>query len=165
MTALPEGWTDFGVAAAGATAALAGLLIVAISVNVSEIIASKSAVHGARATIASLVLAIAVSLLMLPAPQTLLGLGIATIVLGLIASAIQISAIRAQWVAGEAGLTAGPRIAILALAAGQHLPFLVGGILLLVGVDTGLWWLVAGVVMVVVASLVDAWVLLIEVRR
>ena len=66
MTPLPEGWTDFGVAAAGATAALAGLLIVAISVNVKQIIASKSAVHGARATVASLVLAIGVSLLMLP---------------------------------------------------------------------------------------------------
>jgi modulator of FtsH protease len=165
MTPVPEGWTDFGVAAAGATAALAGLLIVAISVNVKQIIASKSAVHGARATVASLVLAIGVSLLMLPSAQTLLGLGIATLVLGIIASAIQVSAIRAQWTAHEAGLTTGPRIAILALAAAQHVPFLVGGVLLLFGVESAPWWLVVGVVMVVVASLVDAWVLLIEVRR
>jgi hypothetical protein len=32
-------------------------------------------------------------------------------------------------------------------------------------VESAPWWLVVGVVMVVVASLVDAWVLLIEVRR
>lgn len=165
MTPLPEGWTDFGVAAAGATAALAGLLIVAISVNVTEIIASKSAVHGARATIASLVLAIGVSLLMLPASQTLVGLGIATLVLALIASAIQVSAVRAQWTANEAALTAGPRLAILGLAIAQHVPFVVGGVLLLVGVASAPWWLVGGVVVVVIASLVDAWVLLIEVRR
>jgi hypothetical protein len=60
MDMLPEGWGEFGVAAAGATAALAGLLIVAISVNVKEILASRVLVHGARATIASLVLAIVV---------------------------------------------------------------------------------------------------------
>jgi modulator of FtsH protease len=102
---------------------------------------------------------------MLPSAQTLLGLGIATLVLGIIASAIQVSAIRAQWTAHEAGLTTGPRIAILALAAAQHVPFLVGGVLLLFGVESAPWWLVVGVVMVVVASLVDAWVLLIEVRR
>jgi hypothetical protein len=35
----------------------------------------------------------------------------------------------------------------------------------LFGQQTGLWGLVVGVVMVVIASMVNAWVLLIEVRR
>ena len=32
--AIPEGWTDFFVATAGAAAALAGLVIVAMTVNI-----------------------------------------------------------------------------------------------------------------------------------
>ena len=34
-----DGWSEFAVAAAGATAALAGLVIVGISVNIKEILA------------------------------------------------------------------------------------------------------------------------------
>ena len=37
-----EGWTDFNVAMVGATAALAGLLIVAMSVNIAEIMKSPT---------------------------------------------------------------------------------------------------------------------------
>jgi hypothetical protein len=40
---LPQGWGEFGVGASGATAALAGLLTVAISVNVKKILASRVA--------------------------------------------------------------------------------------------------------------------------
>ena len=56
-----DAWSEFNVAMVGATAALAGLVIVASSVNIAEII--KSATLSARlaAAIASLVLAIVVT--------------------------------------------------------------------------------------------------------
>ncbi|ACQ78437.1 conserved hypothetical protein [Beutenbergia cavernae DSM 12333] len=165
MGAIPEGWGEFGVAAAGATAALAGLLIVAMSVNVAEILATRAVVAGARSTIASLVLAIATSLLLLPPGMTLVGLGVATLVLTGVAIVIQVVGIAAQWTRASEGVTGPVRAFIVALAAVEHVPFLVGGILLVAGLDAGLWGIVAGMVAVVVVSMVNAWALLIEVRR
>jgi modulator of FtsH protease len=162
---LPEGWSDFAVAAAGSTAALAGLLVVAMSVNVAEIMGSRVTVAGARTTIASLVLAIAASLLILPAGQTRGGLGIPVLVLAVAASFVQVAAIRTQGHAETEGMTTGVRAVSIGLAAAEHVPFLVGGVLLVAGADAGLWWLVVGIVAVVVSSMVNAWVLLIEVRR
>ncbi len=162
---VPDGWTDFAVAAAGATAALAGLLIVAMSVNVTEIMAARAPIVGARSTIAWLVLAIAVSLLILPPGQTLLALGVIVCALTLVMAAIQVSSVVAQWGLSREGVTASVRATIVGLALGQLVPFVVGGILLLAGSEAGLWALLVGIVMVIIASMVNAWVLLIEVRR
>lgn len=162
---IPEGWTDFGVAAAGATAALAGLLIVAMSVNVAQILASKAIIQGARSMIASLVLAIAVSLLMLPSEQTLLAFGVETLLLTAIAAAVQLGSILSQWRSQDEGITSGVRAFIALLAFAQYAPFLVGSVLLIVGISSGLWGVIAGVVVVVIASMINGWVLLIEVRR
>ena len=51
------GWAEFSVATAGAGAALAGLVMVVISVNVREILASPSLPARAGAAVGSLVLA------------------------------------------------------------------------------------------------------------
>jgi modulator of FtsH protease len=165
MTAtLPEGWLEFGVAAAGATAALAGLLIVAMSVNVKQILASKALMHGARSTIASLVLAIVTSLLLLIPGQSLLLLGVETLVLTLPAVGIQVQSILTQSRTASEGITPSILAFIITFAVLQYAPFLVGGILLLAGVAAGVWLLAIGVVIIVIASLVNAWVLLLEVQ-
>lgn len=162
---VPEGWGEFGVAAAGATAALAGLLIVAISVNVKEIVASRALVHGARATIAWLVLAIVVSLLILPADQRLVLLGPETLVLTVPAVWIQVASIRTQRRLASEGVTGRVLTVIIVLACLQCLPFVIGGILLLFGIPSAIWGLFTGVVIVVIASMINAWVLLLEVQR
>jgi modulator of FtsH protease len=162
--ALPEGWLEFGVAAAGATAALAGLLIVAMSVNVKQILASKALMHGARSTIASLVLAIVTSLLLLIPGQSLLLLGVEALVITVPAVGIQLQSILTQSRTSAEGITPAVLAFIIAFAVLQYAPFLIGGILLLFGVAAGVWLLAAGVVIVVIASLVNAWVLLLEVQ-
>lgn len=165
MHTIPEGWGEFGVAAAGATAALAGLLIVAMSVNVAEILQTRALIAGARSTITSLVLAIATSLLLLPPGQTLAGLGWTTLALTAAATAIQVSAIAAQWHRVDEGVTGPVRAFIVGLAVVEHAPFVVGGVMLVAGTSAGLWGIVVGMVAVVVVSMVNAWALLIEVRR
>ena len=54
-----EAWSEFNVAMVGATAALAGLVIVAASVNIGDIIKSVSLTARLAAGIAGLVLALA----------------------------------------------------------------------------------------------------------
>jgi modulator of FtsH protease len=160
-----QGWGEFGVAAAGATAALAGLLIVAMSVNVREIVASRALVHGARSTIASLVLAIVTSLLLLVPGQPVGLLGAETLALTVPAAILQVSSIRTQRRMSGEGITGGVLAFIVVLALLQYLPFLAAGVLLALGLAAGAWALAAGIAIVVIASMINAWVLLLEVQR
>lgn len=165
---LPGGWGEFGVGAAGATAALAGLLIVAISVNVKEILTSRVATRGASSTIASLVLALVASLLLLVPGQPLWAIGVEILVALLPATALQVrsfAAAAADRRAGDSGVTSGVLAAIGILAVLQYAPFVVAGVLLVIGLSVGLFGIAAGVVLVVVASMVTAWALLVEVLR
>lgn len=62
MTVIAIGeWHDFFVAMAGAGAALAGLIIVTMSVTIKEILAATTLPSRAAATIAALVLVVIVS--------------------------------------------------------------------------------------------------------
>jgi modulator of FtsH protease len=47
----------------------------------------------------------------------------------------------------------------------QMAPFAVGGVLLITGAEAGLAWLAAGAVTVFILSVVNAWVLLVEILR
>jgi hypothetical protein len=168
QTLLPEGWGEFGVGAAGATAALAGLLIVAISVNVEKILASRVATRGASSTIASLVLALVASLLVLIPGQTLPGLGLQLAVVLVPATALQVGSLVAGAIErrkGAAGITPGVLTAIAVLAVLQFAPFLTAVVMLFAGLGGGLVALAAGVVIVIIASMVTAWALLVEVLR
>lgn len=167
-TVLPEGWGEFSVAAAGATGALAGLLIVAISVNVKEILASRVTTRGAASTIASLVLALVIALLLLIPHHPLVALGIEVLIVTAPAAAVQarsISAALAERRVGADGVTDSVFGLILTLAVVQYLPFVVGGVLLVTESAAGAVALAAGVVIVVIAAMIGAWVLLVEVLR
>ncbi|MEE2031978.1 hypothetical protein [Rhodococcus chondri] len=61
MTEVLEPWKDFNVAMVGATAALAGLVIVAASVNISRIVTARTITARLAAAIATLVLALVAS--------------------------------------------------------------------------------------------------------
>lgn len=168
QTLLPEGWSDFGVGAAGATAALAGLLIVAISVNVEKILVSRVATRGASSTIASLVLALIASLLVLIPGQSLPGLGVQLAVVLVPVTALQVGSLVAGAIErrkGASGITPTVLTAIAVLAALQFAPFLTAVVLLLAGIGTGLVAVAVGVIIVIIASMVTAWALLVEVLR
>src|SRR4051812_48838511 len=75
MAGVPDGWHDFFVAMAGASAALAGLVMVALSVNIKAILALPSLPARAGAAVGSLVLAVVIcGLALIPGqPAALLG--------------------------------------------------------------------------------------------
>jgi hypothetical protein len=159
-----EEWHDFFVASAGAAAALAGLIIVAMTVNIATILQIPSIPARAASTIGSLTLTVVVSIASLIPGQGLRLLGLETLVFSLAALALSVDAAWRIFVHRENT----PRRALVAKATivvAQILPFLVGSVLLLAGSAAGLHWNAAGIVLVFVGSVVSAWILLVEILR
>lgn len=159
-----EGWTDFNVAMVGATAALAGLLIVAMSVNISTIMTSPTLPARAASSIAALVLAIVAGALGLVPAQSEVAYGVEVLVAAAIAAVFQVHAMRV--IAHKDRISAAGRfgksvIGVIPLAA-----FLVGAVLIIAGAAAaGLVAVAVGSLLAVVAAILISWVMLVEVLR
>jgi modulator of FtsH protease len=161
---MPEGWSDFFVATTGAAGALVGLIIVAMTVNIGTIIGIPSMTSRAAATIASLVLIVisaAAALIPEQGPQ-LLGAEVLVFGAGTLALTID-AAVRMVRAADRKYLAVTWMKIVLALL--QILPFVVGAVVLLTGSYSGLYWVAAGILMIFVGSVANAWVLLVEILR
>ena len=157
-------WGGFFAASAGAAAGLTGLIIVAMSVNIATIIAIPSMTSRAGATIATLVLAVVASIAALVPGQPLWLYGVEVLVFGAAAAVFAVdSAVRVISVRPRGSRWGGvPKSAVV---IAQVLPYLVGGVLLVTGAESGLGWVAAGIVLVFVGSVLNAWVLLVEILR
>ena len=161
---MPEGWSDFFVATAGAAGALSGLIIVAMTVNITTIIGIPSMTSRAAATIASLVLIVVSAAAGLIPGQGPRLLGGEVLVFAAVAMALTIdSAVRMVRAVDKQFLVVTWVKIVIAMA--QMLPFLVGAALLLTESYSGLYWIAAGVLLVFVGSVANAWVLLVEILR
>ncbi|MBT2499029.1 hypothetical protein J7E25_07955 [Agromyces sp. ISL-38] len=164
MSEALEGWTEFNVAMVGATAALAGLLIVAMSVNIGEIMKSPTLPSRAAASIATLVLAIVAGALGLMPGQLTWAYGAEVLVATLVAAAFQVHAIRV--ISRDAHVSTGVRVLKAVSGLVPIAAFLAGAVLILAGVaGAGLVAVAIGSVLAVVAAILMAWVVLVEVLR
>lgn len=158
-------WGDFFAAQVGAAAALTGLIIVGISINVARILAAPGLTGRAAETLVTPTgVLIACSFALVPhQPDWLLGAELATtgLVMLLVPAAIQIAAHRAG--DGRVGPAGGIPRALLALLS--SVPFIVAGVLVFVHAGDALYWTVPGVVVSLIATVINAWVLLIEILR
>lgn len=158
-----EAWSEFNVAMAGATAALAGLVIVAASVNIAEIVKSRTLTARLLAGIAALVLALAVSALGLVPGLDLTWYGVLIIVATLLMSVFQVNVTRLIARDPSPADRARPLkylIGFLPLAA-----YLVAGVLVAVGHPSGLYLAATGCLLAIVSAIVVSWVALVEVLR
>jgi len=158
-------WRSFFGAAAGAAAALAGLIFVALSVNIAEVLKFEHLPDRAAATLGALMLILTVSLATL-APQPPLALGLEVLAFS---AGVWWLQVRSGIAALRSGQTYGrPRVeSAIELVTGQlqTLPFLVGGALLTASLGGGFYWLAGGALTVFIFSVINAWVLLIEILR
>lgn len=158
-----EDWSDFHVAMVGATAALAGLVIVAASVNIAKIITAAALTARLAGGIASLVLALSSSALgLIPgiSPPTY---GWAVIAFVVLSGIFQVDAtVRIfQNRAPENRL----RTAKAAVGFLPTMLYAVGGALLITGADGGLLVLAIGCISAIIIALMVSWIVLVEVLR
>jgi hypothetical protein len=162
MNASELGWSEFYVAVAGAAAALAGLIIVAMSVNIERILSTRSIPARAASAIGALVLAVAGCCLGLVPGQPLWALGVEVLVGTVVLWVLWIIVLRdvlADRTPEQPGL---PRFGAAVVAPAL---FTVSGIVLLAGGVGGLYWLAAASVVAIVAGVVFSWIALVEILR
>jgi hypothetical protein len=158
-------WVNFFVAASGASAALAGLIFVALSVNINRILQVPHLPSRAGATIGTLILILVCSMAVL-IPQPAFALGVEILGFGICGWLLKVrSAYRAI---ADRRRTARPAFeAVTETVFGQIqvLPFIAGGVLLITGDGSGFYWVAGGVIAVFVLSVFNGWVLLVEILR
>jgi hypothetical protein len=157
---VPADWSNFFIALTGASAALTGLVIVAISINLTTLIKDRSVTGRGLETVALLtgVLIVTVFGIVPGQPDWVLGLEILATGLAMWIGTTIVSA-RAGRHPKE------PRWLREVITHGTSIPVVLAGATLLMQAGGGLYWLVPGVVMAFFGGVLNTWVLLVEVLR
>ncbi|MFS0732140.1 hypothetical protein ABC304_09045 [Microbacterium sp. 1P10UB] len=158
-----DGWGDFNVAMMGATAALAGLLIVAASVNIGEIIKSPSIAARLAAGLAGLVLAIVAAAVGLVPRIPPFAYGTTIVVAALAATAFSTQAARRIFQNDDPENRLKPIKALVGFVA--PVLYVVGGALVLAGDSGGVTWFAVGSIAAIVAAILISWIALVEILR
>ncbi len=156
-------WSDFNVAMLGATAALAGLVIVAASVNIAEIVKSTTLTSRLAAAIAGLVLALVVAAVGLVPEVSSFGYGVAALIATLIAAAFQVHA--TSVISRDPSPADRARFLKSVLGFAPLACYAVAGVMLVLGHPAGLAVAAIGAIIAIVSAIVVSWIALVEVLR
>jgi hypothetical protein len=164
MSLLTPEWQTFFAAQVNAAAALTGLVVVAISVNITRIVENEllpeRAVEALIALVGALVLA---CLLLMPGqpPQMM------AVECGIVGALMLFAPLRYQlhaWRSEVPNERARPIVRALMTGLGGA-PMLIAAALLGEGATAGFYWAAAGLTVSLVVGVVGAWVLLVEILR
>lgn len=163
MSVQLEEFKDFNVAMAGASGALAGLLIVAMSVNIERVISATGVSARAATAIGSLVVAIIASSLGLLPAQPTWALGLEVLIGGLTVGTMAAIATQRIYQDTTQSRALRPLKSVLCLIA--PLAYIVGALILIAGNTSGYYWVAAGSMAAIVTGVWISWVALVEVLR
>jgi hypothetical protein len=165
MESALDAWSEFNVAIAGAGAALGGLLIVALSVNIKQIAESRGLAARAGAAVAALILGVVLACVALIPDQALWAFGLEVLIGTLGAGAIAVLAARAI-------LRDETRGELHRYDAGHIISFVlplvvyaVGGVLLVLLEPAGLVVVALGTIIALIGAVIFSWVALVEILR
>lgn len=158
------GWNNFFVAETSAAAALAGLVFVAVSINLPRILSLPGVPGRAAESICQLFAAMVASMMVLipGQPESVIGWELVGIgaVIWIVQTILQVLQWRLRldqprwWI--------GWRIVLSQFAT---VPFCIAGVSLLTGLPGGLYWMAPACILSLWLGVASAWILLIEIMR
>jgi hypothetical protein len=157
-------WVEFGVAVAGAAAVLAGLVFVAVSINLEKVLEVHGLPGRAGESIIMFLGVLITSVFLLAPGQSRQALGVELVVTGVMLAVVLLLIV---WF-GLKLPTLQPlswRITRIVAALASSVPVIAAGVSLLAEAGGGLYWLLAAVILAFSAGVGNAWVLLVEVVR
>jgi modulator of FtsH protease len=152
-------WNDFFVAEVSASAALAGLLFVAISINLSQILKHPHLATRALEALATLLCVLFVSTFALVPGQSLRTQGIETCGTGLATWGLLTFAFTRTRKSGYETFLR------YFFDQAPPIPFAIAGVLNSIGDSNGTYWVVPGTLLCTLSGVYYAWVLLVEIQR
>ena len=155
-------WHAFFAGSVGASAALTGLLFVAISLNLAQILKYPRLPGRAAGTLGILLGALAVGSFGLAPGQSARVFGIEVAVTGATVAAQGI------WVSAHKNVPGEPlawTLEPLIFMPMPSLSFLAGGLSLIWGGGGGLYWILGATILSFIVASVNSWVLLVEILR
>jgi modulator of FtsH protease len=161
----PEQWHDLFVAMAGASAALAGLLFVAVSINVERIIQFRGLPERGAETLALLLAVLVVSIAGLTPGQSHVALGIELVLIAAALLAMLVALPIAHELPEGAKRPPAWRASRLVIRFTGSGLLAIGAFAELIAFGGGLYWIAAGFVFLTLGAVANAWVLLIEILR
>jgi hypothetical protein len=161
----PEEWKDLFVAMAGASAALAGLLFVAVSINVERIVHYKGLPERGVETLALLLTVLVASIAGLMPGQSHVALGLELLGVAAALFAVLFALPVTHQLPDDADRPPAWLLSrwIIRLTGSGLLA--IGALSELLGFGGGLYWVAAGFVFLILGAVGNAWVLLIEILR
>lgn len=155
-------WHDFFVAQAGVAGALIGLLFVAVSINLTRILAYPHLPTRAAETLVLFFIVLVVAAIVLVPGQSTSAIGGEILVTGVVAWLLEVaSLVRTR----ESDRVYEKRIRRVLLNQLPPMPFIATGVAQLAGHPEAAIWMLPGTLLCFVAGVFGAWVLLIEIQR
>ena len=158
-------WTTFFSSAASASATLAGLVFVAVSVNIQRILQYPNLPSRAGSAIGTLIVVLTSSLATL-IMQRRDFLGMEVLLFAILGWALEVWSKRQAVMNRQlVGRSAFEILMEIMFGQFQLVPFIVGGVLLIRDDETGMYWLATGAITTFIFGVFNAWVLLVEILR
>jgi hypothetical protein len=161
---LASAWSTFGEAVATAAAALAGLLFIAVSINLKRILEFPSLPTRAGQTLIFFVTPLITALLVITPGQGRIALAAELIATGLTIGGIQLY-LDLRTDRGDEDTLFRRMVSVLVPAAFSCGSLVIAGATLAGQAGGGLYWLVPSVLSAIIFGLSNVWVLLVEILR
>jgi len=155
-------WANYFLATAGAAAALTGLIFVSVSLNLKRILSFKHLPGRALGSLVLLTNNLFISSFCLIPGQSFFSLGLEILIFDVI---IWLSVTMMDITVTIEKKYRKHYFRNIFFTQIAVLPYLVAAVCLLLKSDLGFYWLVAGITFSFVKSLLDSWVLLVEINR
>jgi modulator of FtsH protease len=160
----PDSWVAAFAAIAGSSAALTGLLFVALSINLDRVIKGPGLIARAVEVLLLLVGVLVIATLLLMPGQGVGGASIEILVIAILMSGL-LGYIHIRAPRRALGVTTAN---FILRVVGDHLGplfLIIGAVTLLIGNGGGLYWVVPALIAAMVAAIIGAWVMLVEIVR